>query len=428
VIPFDFPQLKSYALNRDTKVSEGLRGFSSYYFNHAASTDLCVIHKSGEYILSRTFLIIAVILFCVLVAIGLPALLHSLDVANLVEKEDNENGNQCLRDEQTNVERRNPNGKKSMMNDQMVKTSKYYIWTIFGITPCLVVLGIVSVDLWFVIYKGFMGDSLRADINTNYIVILSTLIILPVLDAISVACLEKCLLDPKAANAEGQNTRSRCIRCVGIFFIVFALQLITFHSFFVLLAFISSPLQTVSVLLFYCSVFFSGVVFIATLLKVFHNIYQGKLHCTSRRLCRKSKRLLFIQLIVTIHFTLFVASFSSFFFVTTMLAGEYHFENGISGFVSALTPTATISLIGLVGNKLIGTLNRITNNSDDNLGTSTGHESNNNSEMPIDTATISRGGGSSLLTPVSDTSHEGSEEGSDQFSTTADISTRQSEE
>jgi len=156
-------------------------------------------------------------LFCFLVAIGLPALLHSLDVTNLVEKEDNKNGNQCPRDERTNVERRNPNGKTSMMNDQMMKTSKYYIWTIFGIMPCLVVLGIVSVDLWLVIYKGFMGDSLRADINTNYIVILSALIILPVLDAISVVCLENCLLDPKAANAEGQNTRSRCIRCVGIF-------------------------------------------------------------------------------------------------------------------------------------------------------------------------------------------------------------------
>ena len=108
-----------------------------------------------------------------------------------------------------------------------------------------------------------------------------------------------------------------------------------------------------------------------------------------------------------------------------MLAGEYHFENGISGFVSALTPTATISLIGLVGNKLIGTLNSITRKSDDNLGTSTGHESNNNSEMFVDTATNSQGGGSGLLTPVSDTR---SEEGSDQFSTTADISTRQSEE
>ena len=106
-------------------------------------------------------------------------------------------------------------------------------------------------------------------------------------------------------------------------------------------------------------------------------------------------------------------------------AREYHFENGISGFVSALTPTATISLIGLVGNKLIGTLNSITRKSDDNLGTSTGHESNNNSEMFVDTATNSQGGGSGLLTPVSDTR---SEEGSDQFSTTADISTRQSEE
>ena len=91
---------------------------------------------------------------------------------------------------------------------------------------------------------------------------------------------------------------------------------------------------------------YSGVGFIATLLKVIHNICQGKLDFTFRRLHRKSKCLLLmlIQFIETIHFTLFVASFSS--FVTTMLAGECHFENGISGFVSA--PTATISLLSLV--------------------------------------------------------------------------------
>jgi len=102
-------------------------------------------------------------------------------------------------------------------------------------------------------------------------------------------------------------------------------------------------------------VLYSGVGFIATLLKVIHNICQGKLDFTFRRLHRKSKCLLLmlIQFIVTVHFTPFVASFSS--FITTMLAGEYHFENGISGFVSALAPTATISLLSVVGNKNLDT-------------------------------------------------------------------------
>lgn len=84
-----------------------------------------------------------------------------------------------------------------------------------------------------------------------------------------------------------------------------------------------------------------------------------------------------------------------------MLAGEYHFENGISGFVSALAPTATISLLSLVGNKLIWTLiqKSITQKSGDWTG--------NNSETPTNTAIISQEGGSSPLMPVSSTSCEG---------------------
>lgn len=77
-------------------VSEGLHGFFSYYFSHATTSDLYVMHKTGELIYTvSSILNLFCGLVCFLVAIGLLSLLHSLDVTALVEKEDNGNGNQC---------------------------------------------------------------------------------------------------------------------------------------------------------------------------------------------------------------------------------------------------------------------------------------------------------------------------------------------
>jgi len=60
-------------------VSEGLHGFSSYYFSHATTSDLYVLHKTGELIYTVSSILN---LFCdlvyFLVATGLLALLHSL--------------------------------------------------------------------------------------------------------------------------------------------------------------------------------------------------------------------------------------------------------------------------------------------------------------------------------------------------------------
>ena len=174
---------------------------------------------------------------------------------------------------------------------------------------------------------------------------------------------------------------TRVLYAAGVFSLMIALQLLSFHSTFILLVFISSPIPTACFTLVYISALFSIVSAVSIVIKVIHRCHEKKF--------RDKKCHYAFQITAAILLVFCVLSFDALFFITLMRARLDNF--GINGFFGALVPTAIIALISFIGNKLIEDNDTESNNENSSTGdinrptgqTNTGHPQSSNKESNI---------------------------------------------
>ena len=221
-----------------------------------------------------------------------------------------------------------------------------YMWAtvlVLVLVDCVV----SSLDLW-VISDGLHEYSRFGDIKYYYYISFLVIIAHPFVNLFS-TIMAALLLNKRAEIQRkyipclspcGNSTLIFCIHCVVIAVIISAVQLvITFQSYFILLAFIASPIHACSILFLYAAGLLCLVVFITFFFKAFSHPKRGCL-------------LVFI-IIVVIVLLLFIFVFIQ----IIILVGEHRNSGGILSFVGSLGPPVLLSAIAYFGNKALKLLN-----------------------------------------------------------------------
>ena len=337
-----------------------------YYFNH---TDPHLLDDSTEDTLQQIFLSIAIIFLWLAIAISVPAALYSEIQIKTGEKSTNEQNSSTAEQGSTNEQSsttKTANKWKTetikplrAIRKALAKTREsndvYSILAVFTIAPLLDVT-IIGLNVWLLVNYKMTWFILCID---------AVFIALSAFEVIWVAALAWHNRD------ELDKLRTCVLYAAGIYSLVVALQLLTFHGTFILLVFIFSPIPTACFTLIYISALFSIVSAVSIVIKVIHRCREKKV--------RDKKCHYAFQITGAILLAFCVLSFDALFFITLMRARLDNF--GISGFFGALVPTAIIALISFIGNKLIGENHVESNNENSNTGdrdrptdqTNTGH-------------------------------------------------------
>ena len=124
---------------------------------------------------------------------------------------------------------------------------------------------------------------------------------------------------------------------LGAISVVIAVQFLTFHGIFILLAFTSSPLLTASFTFIYISVLFSLLGAVSIWIKVLHKCAKNYL----------------LQAAAVTLSSVCVLSFDALFFATLMRAQIHYNPFGVVAFFGAILPTAVLAVLTFLGNKMI---------------------------------------------------------------------------
>jgi hypothetical protein len=125
------------------------------------------------------------------------------------------------------------------------------------------------------------------------------------------------------------------------------LQLVSFHSFYIILGILSTPVETLSITMFYFASFFCLVAFVAIALKFSNNpIHYRGLKCFS--ITKFAAFLLAAGLFIGC-----VSLFSYFFYNYVITVQSYRNSDGILTVVGGAFPSVLITLGGFAGTKLI---------------------------------------------------------------------------
>ena len=217
-------------------------------------------------------------------------------------------------------------GVKKALHKVRESNNMHYIIAVFTIAPFLDV-SIIGLNVWLLVNCNFTWFILCFD------VVFIALSIFEVGWVSALAYLNKDELDTR---------RAHILYAAGIFSLVAALQLLTFHGTFILLVFIFSPIPTACFTLIYISALFSILMAVSIVIKVIHRYYKGEIR---GKICRYT-----FQITVATLFVVFVLPLDALFF--TMLARAQLDYFGVGSFFGTLVPTTIVSLIFFIGNRL----------------------------------------------------------------------------
>ena len=286
-------------------------------------TDLQILggHVGDIIVAQQVFLAAAILFPCLIIAIRVPAALYSVSVVSITGERGFE--------ETVWADRL----QRQILYKIKESSYIYYFFGIFTIAPFL--------DIGIIIFNIGMLNTYEM---TPMIVGFSTTIIL-------FSTIELILIPVLAHRNKDKFNHwkilPRILYGVGVFSVVLALQLLVFHGTFILLAFLSAPLPTVSFTLIYVSFLFSLFCVAGTVIKV---VYKYK--CHKEEMLEKKYHYVFQIMAVTLLF-LCVLSFDA-LFLTVMMYRAQRNHSEISDFFGALLPTTVITFISFGGNKLIG--------------------------------------------------------------------------
>ena len=304
-------------LNRAAKVNKELTGYCSYYFTY---TELHILDHYIEDVVQRIFLIIAVFSLCLIIAICVPLAMYS--------EESDET------DESMVVVKLEPNKTDESMlvvklARQMlikIKTSYvYYVFAFFTMAPFLDI-GILGLNVWLLV---------QCKLTWYIACFVFAFIALLTIDVICITVMTCIRWDQLKTNMSD----NRCfviLYGLGSISVVIAVQFLTFHGIFILLAFTSSPLPTTAFTLIYISAFFSLLGAVSIWIKVLHKCAKNYL----------------LQAAAVTLSSVCVLSFDALFFVTLMRAQIHYNPFGVVAFFGAILPTAVLAVLTFLGNKM----------------------------------------------------------------------------
>ena len=316
------PQLKSYDKHRAHEETEALNGYCLYYFNHT-DPHPHLLDNWTEDTLEQIFLSIAIIILWLIIAISVPAALYSVILFKIAQ---------------------NPTIDGREMFEAFVwilnKINTYSIIAVF-LLALLLDITLIGLNVWLQVDYGFTWSILFFD---------AVFIVLSAFEVVGILVLACCNRGKLKKYWTCVPYTAHILYAAGVFLLVMALQFLALHGTFILLVFVFSPIPTTCFTLIYISALFSILCAISIVIKVIHKCYNreiGENICCHAFLmiCRHA-----FPMIVAILFTFFVLPLDALIFIMLTRARLDYF--GVSGFFGALAPTAIVSLIFFIGNKL----------------------------------------------------------------------------
>ena len=413
-----FFQLQLYALGERTIFTEhnhvipfDQKGYSVYYYDSTTSSKYCVIKHEHYYATQRHLLNIASVLVILFTVVGFPFLFVELYQPVIDMLKDTNQENDTSRQNDTNQQ--NDTSRQNDTNQEKNSSGSAY-WRF--ITWSVVIVSLIVNILILVNNVFVLNDSDEQYDSTSRNLVFAITVIcyfVGIIDFLSCLAaigyldwfksfpkdlplpllLEKtCKPDNNCCtrandveqgssqgNHENRSTgtcschrKGCCLYSIAIAFgyaiFVHFLQLISFHTVYIILGAIASPFETLSVLCNYVTGYLFAVIYIAVILKYMDKVYFIKHSqngveqqdcCAMLRILSLNVMCCIIPLITGgILLIASVALFTAFFYKFTEVMELTNQNEGVVGVVKSFLPSLFVSLLGFFGHKILKRISR----------------------------------------------------------------------
>jgi len=289
--------------NRLLGMDEKSRGYSSYFFNRNNTKDHCIIGQANLIRNIRIGMGVFLIILPFIIARGFPALVvRRLDrIHKWFTKEDSD--------------------------------VPYYAWATM-ITITLLDIAIFCIDIPIVVL-GFHDNTTFTDVIVYYSAGIFFLTAFPFLN-FGLAYIQ---VRKRCKDSTTFCSRDTLIQCTLMTVAVFAVQLISHHSYYITLAIIASPVHSLSFLFLYVTGIFCAMMLAIIIVKLHQKQFLGKLECI----------LLGILSVVVIISVIYVIT------MLMSLVGK-HQDSGVVAVVTEMTWSVVLLLLGYCGKKVLSWL------------------------------------------------------------------------
>ena len=377
-------QLKSYILHRKSISQNGMKlgkekGYSAYIFSNDTASDYCVIDNENLYEKQRLYMNLGGMCLVVAIMIGAPVLLVGV-YDNLRKKLEQKNNN--------------PSPSSSPENNKL-----FFFWSFTFVSTIVNVL-ILYLDISTIVaninlYPSNPNESGFYDIYI-YIILSATLLVATMIgDFIGViiavvkvnpsgenkfpvpalfqfvrkllTCGKECgpgqrqgdgyePIPGSEGNCWSKVKRSCCSECLVFLFgsvsLTLFFQLVCFHSMYIILGALSTPIETISITTFYIADFFCFVAFFAIVLKSTNNPEYYKLKDCKSLIANFFKCI--CPLIAAVFFVAAAILFILYFQNYVIMVQQYSNNGGYLAIIGSILPSALVSFSGYCATKLIG--------------------------------------------------------------------------
>ncbi len=314
-------QMRSYATMRIGSLTKGIveqsQGYASYY--NSTRGDFIVLEFDDDYRGNMFLLAFSLIALAVFVTLAVPLLIyaHYNKLYELAGKEDS--------------------------------ALVFLIWGTVTVSIIVVFL-IFVVDMTFVVRQVSNGPPSL----WQYILTLSLVLVLAVFDfviAIVIAMVLPIRNDfpiPTLLSCLGQTCyRTIIAQIIAIWFVIMAMQLISFHTSFIFLAFIASPVQATSTALLYSAAVFCAI----NLFTLFFAVFQkGRRESHQKYPWFIFQRVIYLVLFLCV--LVFVILFSTCFLRVTIYVGDFE-SGGLPALFASLAPSILLGGLGILAERAL---------------------------------------------------------------------------
>ena len=314
--------MRSYATRRDISVTEGVdEALSGYaiYFNTSAM-DYTIVDRQDDYTATANILYASVVLLEVFSTIGTMVLLY-LYLDQLY----------------------------ALTHKTRWSQTMYFVWACVIVAFVCSVAAIVITFMVTVLSRLTEANGAPARANLYYIGLFVVLLAI-VFDVIAAIVLAKIKSKPDfpiphairficCINLQCCHGNTLFLQCLAILSSLIAAQVLAFHSVFLTLAFMASPVQAGASILFYGACIFCAISVLTLFLAVVHK-RPNHLGVTLR--------LIFLRIIpVTLFLFLlaFVVLFSYYFLRVTIFSGDAQ-TGGLTSILASVVPSALLAGLG----------------------------------------------------------------------------------
>ena len=321
-------QLKAYALKRKSIVIEGvdtdiadLQGYATFY----NKTDYFVIGYDTNYKENTFLLIIGLIALATFITIATPLLLNA-QYSTL---------HRLANDDHTNA--------------------IFLIWATV-IVSFITNVTILTVDMYYLFIDRLSGSE-KVPAEWLYYLAIVLVIAFIIFDLILASLVKKQKDFPLPYMLQILFCQSCCqgtivVQTLAVWFAIVFMQLIAFHLTFIFLAFVASPVQTISTLLLFVTGIFSGISITTLFLAAFQKRNTSIVTLTQKKRLARTYLLKSLYLILFICILVFTIFFATCFIRVTIYVGDVQ-SGGIPALFASLAPSVLLGGMGYLGKQVL---------------------------------------------------------------------------